>query len=292
MKEISWIKIWAVCKKEYFRWIWNPKWFLNFLLIIPIRECIILPLMQAAQQMEEPINLLEPCIAMVNSGLVVFLLPLSYLVLMMEFPRIDTNMSWYIYRTGRKNWILGEILFQCFSAISFLLFYTLIIIIHVWSFGFWGNGWSLVVTRYDALYTMGDKIDISGIVPINLFYQMSPYKAFLLSYLLMFLSLLLWGVLLNAAALYAKRIYVIAGIVLSLTIGMGLGSSAFWGKWLFLFEHSILWLHFQRYFRDYVFSPYWSVAIFAGLNVICFVWLVIRAGKVSMDILWEENVDD
>lgn len=36
--------------------------------------------------------------------------------------------------------------------------------------------------------------------------------------------------------------------------------------WLFLFEHSVLWIHFQRYFRDYVFSPYWSIAIFVALH--------------------------
>ena len=290
MKEISPVKIWAVCKKEYVRWLFHPKWFMIFLLVIPIRECVLLPLIQTANQRGELINILEPCIGMTNSGLVVFLLPLGYLVLMMEFPGIDTNMSWYIYRTGRKNWILGEMLFQFLSAASYLMFFSIICILHVWNISFWGNGWSLVVTGAGGIYTTDERFAIETIIPLNLFYQMPPYKAFILSYLLLFLSLLVWSGLMSVAALYAKRVYAIAGIVISLVVGMGLGDSGL--KWLFLLEHSILSMHFQRYFRDYVFSPYHSLAIFLTLLLVLGVWLYIRAGRVSMDILWEENTDD
>lgn len=291
MRDISFRKIWSVCRREYYRWLLNPKWFMLLLLVIPIRECIILPLLQASGQIDEPLNLLEPCIAMANSGLVVFLLPLGYMVLMMEFPHIDANMSWYVCRVGRKNWILGELLFEWLSVVSYLGFYMLTVILHVWQDSFWGNGWSFVITRYDVLYTFDDKIELSEIVPLNLFYQMPPYKAFILSYILQALFLLLFARLLCLAALYAKRIYMIVGIIVSLALGIGFASSAFAGKWLFFFEHAILWLHYQRLFRDYVFSPYISIAIFALLNLILAAAMLLRALSVSIDILWEENTD-
>lgn len=290
MREISPVKIWTVCKKEYLRWLFNPKWFMIFLLVIPIRECVLLPLIQVSKQSGELINVLEPCIGMVNSGLVVFLLPLGYLVLMMEFPGIDANMSWYIYRIGRKNWILGEMLFQVLSAVSYLAFFSVICIVHVWNIGFWGNGWSFVVTGAGGTYTAEERFIIGNIVPLNLFYQMPPYKAFILSYALLFLSLLVWSSMMSVAALYAKRVYAIAGIVVSLVLGMGLGGSQL--KWFFLLEHSVLSMHFQKYFRDYVFSPYYSLAVFLALLIVFCIWLYVRAGRVSMDILWEENTDD
>lgn len=76
MKEqLSWKKIFNIFRKEYVRWITDPKMIILLVLVVMVRKIIILPILSAAEQMNQPINGLEPCIALANSGLILLLIP-------------------------------------------------------------------------------------------------------------------------------------------------------------------------------------------------------------------------
>ena len=60
-------------------------------------------------------------------------------------------------------------------------------------------------------------------------------------------------------------------------------------KWMWLFPicHSILWIHYQDYYREYVFSPWISLMLFVVLVVVFLILIVKKAKKVNLDILRE-----
>lgn len=51
--------IFLVATSEYFKWLFNPKIILVFALLVPIRELIVIPMLKAAEEMNQPINIFE-----------------------------------------------------------------------------------------------------------------------------------------------------------------------------------------------------------------------------------------
>lgn len=77
-------------------------------LLIFIYNFAIEPLLKNAEEMGEPLNILEPFIAVANSDAILLIIPLVFLTLIADFPKIDTNTVFYIIRVGRINWLLGQ----------------------------------------------------------------------------------------------------------------------------------------------------------------------------------------
>jgi len=167
--------IFLVAGSEYIKWLLNPRMVIVLAVLVPIREMVILPMMQAAEEMGQPLNIFEASIAAVNSGLVMLLLPLAYLVLTSSFPTLGGNMLFYMGRMGRKNWLLGEMLFQVFSAATYCVAMFVAIVVQTASVSFAANGWSIVVTDFDKVYGDTSTVVMGGILPPSLYYQMPPY---------------------------------------------------------------------------------------------------------------------
>ena len=124
-----------MARSEYVKWLFNLRMVMVLTILIPTREMIIIPMSRAAQEMGQPLNAFETCIAAANSGVVLLLLPLIYLVLTASFPTADENMLFYIVRMGRKNWILGEMLFQLMSVLSYCLMVVVLIVVQTAEIG-------------------------------------------------------------------------------------------------------------------------------------------------------------
>ena len=184
MKEkMSLASILLVARSEYIKWLVNPKMILLAVVFLPMRDVVVIPLLRASAKMGSPINVLEPCISILNNWMGLLLLALVYMILMSPFPTADGNMLFYVARMGRRNWILGEMFFQIMSVFTYSLISTLITVVQVFNSSFFANGWSLVVTDYDKLYgSMEGGFKIGEVIPPNLFFQMSPFKAYFLSY--------------------------------------------------------------------------------------------------------------
>ena len=180
-RKISPRQITCVFRREYIEWITNPRMLMCVVLVVMVREIVLLPMRNLSMGMGQPINAMEPVIAVANSGVLLLLMPLVYLVIMADFPRVSGNTYFYLTRTGRINWIMGQIVFQIVSLLTYLLFVIISTLVQTVSFSFLINGWSLVVTESDKSSAMYD------LIPMNLYNQMSPYEAFAISYLLLFM---------------------------------------------------------------------------------------------------------
>ena len=160
-RKISPRQITCVFRREYIEWITNPRMLMCVVLVVMVREIVLLPMRNLSMGMGQPINAMEPVIAVANSGVLLLLMPLVYLVIMADFPRVSGNTYFYLTRTGRINWIMGQIIFQIVSLLTYLLFVIISTLVQTVSFSFLINGWSLVVTESDKSSAMYDLIPVS-----------------------------------------------------------------------------------------------------------------------------------
>lgn len=273
-----------VAVSEYGKWIKNPRFLMVFAAFVPVHELIVRPMMQAAEEMNQPLNMFEGSIAVANSGLALLVFPLIYLVLIASFPTVDGNMLFYIARMGRRNWILGEMLFQFLAVISYCLLMIGVTAVQTVGISFVADGWSIPVTDYDKMDSVTG-IDMGALIPPNLFYQMPPYKALLWSYLLLALFLLMCSMFFLLGCLYGKKLLFLLIAISQIGLGCGLFVTKSAAMWLLPFSHSVLCIHYQKYFRKYVFSPKLSLLLFvAGLLIIA-ILAYRKARKVSIDMI-------
>lgn len=275
--------IFLVASSEYMKWLLHPKIILIFSVLVPIRELIIIPMTKAAEEMNQPLNIFEPCIALMNSGIITLLLPLAYIVLISSFPTVDGNMLFYIMRMGRRNWILGELLFQLMSVITFCAVLIIATVIQVSQISFVANGWSLVATDYDKLYSEISSFHMNTLLPPNLYYQLPPYKAFFFSTSLLVMWLLLCAMFFLAGCICAKKLIFYFGLIVQIALGSGLCAIKNICMWLFPIGHSILKVHYQDYFRKYIFSPQMSLTLFFIVQILLAVFVYKKAKTVNLD---------
>ena len=287
-REINVRGILLVAGSEFVRWLVNPKMFVFAIIFLPLRDLIVLPMMQASEKMGSPLGILESSIATMNSLLGVILLTLTYLLLISSFPTVDGNVLFYIARMGRRNWILGEMLFHVISAVAYSLLITVVSAAQIAAQSFWANGWSLVVTDYDRMFGQeGGGETMRGLIPPNLYFQMAPVKAYLLSFGLLTLFFILLGLIFLAGVLCGKRVLCFLLQVVHLIPGCGmimLNSSGMWG---FPLAHAMLLFHYQEYMREYECSPWLSIVLFSSVLAVVVFGLYRTVKGVSLDLIGE-----
>lgn len=279
-------KVLQVFRVEYLQWVTNPKLLMFMVLLVFIRELVILPILRAAQLMDTPVNMWEPCIAVGNSGIILLFLPVFYIMLMSDFPKLNNNMFYFIPRVGRKNWFAGQLLFQAAAAVTYLSVVILSTLVQVMHNAYALNAWSLVVTRFSSS-SFASQVDMANLVPLNLYYQMPPLRAFIYTYILLFLYLSLWSCILLIGFMYGKKVWSFFLSIIIIAVGMGFTALKSGYMWLFPSAHAILWLHCQSYYRKYVFPPGLSVLL---LCVVCILFILYSGRKfqrVNLDNIME-----
>lgn len=152
MKNFSLKQSFFCARAEFIKWICDARMIILGVLLIFIYSFAIEPLKSNAELMGEPLNILEPFIAIANSGAILLIIPLVFLTLIADFPKIDTNTVFYIMRVGRLNWLFGQLLKLIFMALSYLAVIFLGAVLPMLSDGFWYNGWSNVATKFASRF--------------------------------------------------------------------------------------------------------------------------------------------
>ena len=250
-------KIVLHARMEYSLWLTNPRMSILLVLLVLIHSMVIQPLAQAGGQIGARFHMLEPLAALCNSTLILLILPIGFLILMAGFPRMDRGFLLRLYRVGRLNWVLGELLYLCMAAATYLgavlLGTALCSLPYAPSTG---PGWSAVATDYADILGEDALKNIIALLPKNLYQQMGPGTAAAGSFLLLFLCLVLMGSVLLAASLLRVKAMGVAADAALLLVGAGfviLDSPWMWG---FPCAHALTWIHFNPYFRAPV-CPLW-----------------------------------
>lgn len=268
-------QIFSVAKMEYVGWITNPRIVILGVLLIFIRALAIDPLAARAEKFGERLVLFEPFIALSNSGMLALFIPLLFLVLLSDYPKLHGNSMLYIYRTGKRNWLLGQILFLIMAIFTFLGLIFLLSVL--FSGGRFGYNWSDAVTKYNAKFPDEAYNFDSQLLPSNLYNQIPMITAVLQTFLLEFaylflIALIIYGVKIlfnNTMGLAAGLAVIVSGVIttsLSLDI-----------MWAFPMANSIIWLHYDEILSKPIYPIWCSFAYFGaaiiGLIILNFIAL-------------------
>ena len=281
-------KIALHARMEYSLWLTNPRMSILLVLLTLIHSLAVQPLAQAGGQIGARFHLLEPLAALCNSTLILLMLPIGFLILMAGFPRMDRGFLLQLYRVGRLNWVLGEMLYLCMAAATYLGAVLLGTALCSLPYApITGPGWSAVATDYAGLLGEAALKSVTTLLPKNLYQQMGPGAAVAGSFLLLFLCLLLMGAVLLAASLLRVKPLGIAADTALLLVGAGfviLDSPWMWG---FPCAHALTWLHYHPYFRTLVCELWVSWLYFLLGAALMTVLACVSAKRRSFDSMLE-----
>ena len=177
MKNFSFKQAFSCAATEFVKWVCDARMVIVAVLLIFINNFAVSPLTNNAELMGEPLNILEPFIAVANSEILILIIPIVFLTLIADYPKVDTNTVFYIVRIGRANWFVGQVLKLVFMIVSYLAVIFLGTVLPMLSKGFWYNGWSNVATGFVKMFP--DRRGDFGVelLPENLYNQLSVFEA-------------------------------------------------------------------------------------------------------------------
>ena len=140
----------AVARTEYLRWLTDPRVIIVGVLLVFMRSLAVEPLLERAVKFGEKLNILEPFVAVGNSGMLVMLMPCVFLILISDYPKMTGSTLFFIRRTGKTNWFWGQVLFLLMAIATFLL--AVLVGSMLVSGGVFADSWSNTVTKYAARF--------------------------------------------------------------------------------------------------------------------------------------------
>lgn len=258
-----------VAKTEYVKWIRNPKMIILFVMLIFAYDYVILELIEAADKMGEKLQVFEGFIGISNSQLLLMILPIVFVGLMGDFPRVDGNAMFYIHQVGKGNWLLGQVVFAAMAAGSYLAALLGFSCFMLLGRCYAGNLWSEITTKY-YLFAPNDTMSmVANLTTGRLYNNLPPWNAALHICGLVFLFLLLISMLLLIGFVCKMRI---GGIVLTvglLCLGNVLAYMENNIRWLFPTAHAILEIHFDEIYKKPIMDMRFSYIYYLVLILVC-----------------------
>lgn len=258
-------QIFSVARVEYLNWLTNPRLIILPILLIFMKTLAIDPLSARAEKFGEKLIVFEPFIAVGNSGMLAMLIPAVFLVLLSDYPRLHGNTMFFISRTGKRNWLCGQIVFLLMAIVSFMImvFWLSILL----SGGRFAWSWSNAVTKYNSRFPNEMNSFDSQLLPSNLYNQIPMMKAVVQTFVLMSaflftISLLvyLFKILFNNSSGLAAGLVMIACGVLTTSLYSKL-------RWIFPTANTIVWLHYDEILEKPIYPVWCSFAYFGILTI-------------------------
>lgn len=243
-------KIIRVVKNEYIKWLCNPKMIIILVMLIFAYDYVICELISAADKMGMQVQIFEGFIGISNSQLLLMIIPVVFVGLMGDFPRVDGNAMFYIYRVGKSNWLMGQLLFAIMASGTYLMLILGFSVVTLSGRCFIENMWSEVTTKY-YLFAPNDYLStVANLTTGRLYNNLPPLDAMLHIMGLMFLMLVMISMMLLVSFVCKWRI---AGIVITtgfLCLGNVLAYMENMLRWFFPTAHAILEIHYDEIYRQ------------------------------------------
>lgn len=194
-----------VCRLNLYKWIKKP----NILCIFVVQAAFLVNhlsgLRQFSQRAECPICpwvfpfLLSPMV-------LVFFCALATL-LFADAPFLDREYTLVAIRTGRKTWLLGQLIYICAASLIFSVTVCLTSIVVLLPYSTFSSGWGkLLLTLADSPFMAKSYGVTASVITItkDLTMTFSPAQAMLLGIVLLWLVSMLIGVLIMFFGIFVK----------------------------------------------------------------------------------------
>ncbi len=256
--------VFYIASSAFRRFVRSSKIIVLLILMIVIRNIIIEPLRNVADDTGYAISMLEPFVSLTNSGIILFAIPICFMVLMADFPERESFDIMLGMRTTKRVWTLGQIVFSFYAAVSYILFLLLATMIMVIDRAYFTTDFSYGITHYTVFFPEREHGVIADLIPQNLFNQMNLMTALgrtfilLLLYILGLMNVLLFFTLIGkrSVGLIIDFLLVVGGVVTTAA------QSKF--QWCFPMAHTIPWHHFRQFYSKPLF-PMWGSYLYLGV---------------------------
>ncbi len=169
--------------------------------------------LQYALDMGEPVNVLEAFIVVEHHHKSILFLAACWLLIISDAPFIKKNTYLLLCRGDRKKWDAAMLQYIMAQAFLYVACIAVVSVAVSMLLGFWGNMWSSPVYNLamDTNNHLGVKYHIS--FPwVNVMQEMTVPQAFMVTFIFLFLYLVLIGFLLYVCNLLLKEIYGILAV--------------------------------------------------------------------------------
>lgn len=279
--------VFRVAKNEYIKWIRNPKMIITLVMLIFAYDFVIKELITAADKMGVQLQIFEGFIGISNSQLLLMIIPIVFVGLMGDFPRVDGNAMFYIHRVGKTNWLVGQIIFAVMASATYLamlLGFSVLTFVGRCNIT---NIWSDVTTKY-YIFAPNDYLSrVATLTTGRLYNNLPPIDATLNILGLMFLFLVLISMMLLVGFVCKART---AGIVITtgiLSLGNVLAYMEGAIRWLFPTAHAILEIHFDEIYKKPIMDMRLSYIYYLVLIIILFVAAYLAIDKYDFSRIQE-----
>ncbi len=283
-------KIFSVAKNEYIKWIRNPKMIILLVMLIFAYDYVIKELITGADKMGEGLQIFEGFIGISNSQLLLMIIPIVFVGLMGDFPRVDGNAMFYIHRVGKSNWLFGQIVFAMMAAATYLVALVGFSTATLLGRCYLGNSWSDVTTRYYIFAPNDYESLVAKLTTGRLYNNMTVYEALGNILGLMFLFMVLITMMLLVGFVYKAHTVGIVVAVGILCAGNVLAYMENGISWIFPTAHAVLELHHDPIYRQPVVDIRLSYIYYIVLIVVLFVVAYMGIDKYDFTKIqeWEE----
>ena len=239
--------VWNVAKTEFVKWITNPRMIILAVFIFFIHSFVVQPMNEHVLKYGEPLNVFEPFIAISNSGFLMLLMPIVFILLISDFPKMGESSLYYIQRTGKLNWFLGQMLHIIISIFTFI--FLILVSCMIMSKGTFSGKWSNTISKYDARFPDEAEGFVSKLIASNIYNQISLKRALFYAIALLGLQLFMIALILcimKMMYLHSAGLFTAVSIVAIGTAAAMLNVKA---MWFFPTANSMLLLHYHAIMR-------------------------------------------
>ena len=185
-------QIWSVAVYDFRKWHKNPRIYTTFLLAFILCFLLSEKAVRFARLYETSMQFAEPFVWTFGDANSILLSSLLLLLLFADMPFIDSSTPYYLMRTDRKTWILGQGVYVILSTLLYLVFILLSTSLICMTQSFGGNMWSetAAILAYSGI---GQDVALPALVTTL---EMSrPYGCMLTIFALMMLYTLLMALI-------------------------------------------------------------------------------------------------
>lgn len=270
----------AVARTEYLRWLTDPRVIIVGVLLVFMRSLAVEPLLERAVKFGEKLNILEPFVAVGNSGMLVMLMPCVFLILISDYPKMTGSTLFFIRRTGKTNWLWGQVLFLLMAIATFLL--AVLVGSMLVSGGAFSDSWSNTVTKYAARFPNEADSFVSQLLPSNLYNQLSLFSAVLHTIALMTMYLFSLSLIIYFFKLIHIQSFGLFAAIFIVAAGVMTCSLKSQSMWAFPMANTIVWLHYDEILSRRNFPVWCSYAYFATAITVLLTLNACAARKLQL----------
>lgn len=281
----------GLVKSTYTAWLLSDKQLLTAVAFICLYLYTISPIKECATFFNEPINLLEPIIAIIGNGYSIPIVTIAFLITIIDFPDISGNVGFVLIRTGRGKWYFNQLLFLIAAILTYIIALFIFSVIFTAGISFLINGWSNTVTNLELAVNQDLKNKhLLATIDLSILNNFRPYTALAYSVLLTVFQLILHGQLQIYLGIRFNRIVGILASVGILGIGLALWVASSNLKWIFPFAHLTIGWHYGKIFNETTLPLWVSFVYLIAANVI--LYILGQRNIKNKQFYLEANIDD